>query len=144
MRLICAVVLTLVAGISSSQADGTVVSGPVQASVLRVIDGDTFEARAEIWPDIEVTVAVRLAGIDAPELHAACPRERELAAAAQALLARELLAAGDVLLAHVAHDKYAGRVLAEVRLADGRSAALLLLGAKLAAPYGQAHDWCAS
>ena len=120
------------------------VPGPVHAIVLRVVDGDTFEARAEIWPDIEVTVAVRLAGIDAPELHAACPRERELAAAARALLARELLAAREVLLAHVAHDKYAGRVIAEVRLADGRSAALLLLAAKLAAPYGKAHDWCAS
>jgi micrococcal nuclease len=138
------ILLYAICGHPTGSRAADVVPGPVPATVLRVIDGDTFEARAEIWPDIEVTVAVRLAGIDAPELHAACPRERELAAAAQALLARELLAAGEVLLAHVAHDKYAGRVLAEVRLADGRSAALLLLGSKLAAPYGQAHDWCAS
>ena len=48
------------------------IAGLVQATVLRVLDGDTFEARAAIWPDIEVTVAVRIAGIDAPELHAAC------------------------------------------------------------------------
>jgi endonuclease YncB( thermonuclease family) len=90
-----------------------------------------------------VTVAVRLAGIDAPELRAGCSRERELAAAAQALLARELLAGGAVLLTQVAHDKYAGRVVAEVWLPDGRSAAPLLLAAGLAAGYGQPLDWCA-
>jgi endonuclease YncB( thermonuclease family) len=119
-----------------------IVPGPVQATVLRVIDGDTFEARALIWPDIEVTVAVRLAGIDAPELHAPCPRERELGTAAHALLAGELPAAGSVLLSQVAHDKYAGRIVAEVRLPDGRSAAPLLLASGLATPFGQAHDWC--
>jgi endonuclease YncB( thermonuclease family) len=118
------------------------VPGPIPAIVLRVIDGDTFEARALIWPDIEVTVAVRLAGIDAPELHAACPRERALATAARDLL-ENLLAGGAVLLTQVAHDKYAGRAVAEVWLPDGRSPAPLLLTAGLAAGYGQPHDWCA-
>jgi micrococcal nuclease len=56
----------------------------VQATVLRVLDGDTFEARATVWPDLEVTVAVRIAGIDAPELQSHCARERELAGAARA------------------------------------------------------------
>jgi endonuclease YncB( thermonuclease family) len=40
------------------------------AEVVRVIDGDTFEARVRIWPGMDVTTRVRLRGIDAPELHA--------------------------------------------------------------------------
>ena len=118
------------------------VSGPIAATVLRVIDGDTFEAWAEIWPDIEVTVAVRLAGIDAPELHAPCRRERALAASARDLLLREAPPRSVVLLTQIRHDKYAGRVTAEVRLRDGRAASSLLLAAGLAAPYGESRSWC--
>ena len=110
--------------------------------MLRVIDGDTLEARAEIWPDIDVTVAVRLAGIDAPELQARCRRERMLAAAARDLLLREAPPRSIVLLTQIRHDKYAGRVTAEVRLRDGRAASSLLLAAGLAAPYGESRSWC--
>jgi endonuclease YncB( thermonuclease family) len=121
-------------------ADG--IPGPIAATVLRVIDGDTLEARAEIWPDIDVTVAVRLAGIDAPELQAPCRRERMLAAAARDLLLREAPPRSIVLLTQIRHDKYAGRVTAEVRLRDGRAASSLLLAAGLAAPYGESRTWC--
>ena len=118
------------------------IPGPIPATVLRVIDGDTFEARAEIWPDIDVTVAVRLSGIDAPELQARCRRERMLAAAARDLLLREAPPRSIVLLTQIRHDKYAGRVTAEVRLRDGRAASSLLLAAGLAAPYGESRSWC--
>jgi endonuclease YncB( thermonuclease family) len=123
---------------------GGPIAGPVSATVLRVIDGDTFEARAEVWPDIEVTVAVRLAGIDAPELHAPCLRERALAMAARDLLTRALPPQSPVRLTQVAHDKYAGRVIAQAWLADGRAAGPLLLAAGLAAVYGERRDWCGS
>ena len=53
------------------------------AEVLRVIDGDTFEARLRVWPGLEVVTKVRLAGIDAPELSARCAREHALAAQAR-------------------------------------------------------------
>src|SRR5262245_25469216 len=33
------------------------------AEVVRVIDGDTFEARVRAWPGIEITTKVRLRGI---------------------------------------------------------------------------------
>ena len=52
--------------------------------VLRVIDGDTFEARVRIWPGMDVTTKVRLRGIDAPEMHARCGDERAKALAARA------------------------------------------------------------
>jgi endonuclease YncB( thermonuclease family) len=45
------------------------------ARVVRVIDGDTFEARVRVRPGLEVTTRVRLRRIDAPELHARCASE---------------------------------------------------------------------
>ena len=138
--LLCAVLMLA----RSPSLAASAIAGPVQGTVLPVLDGDTFEARAAIWPDIEVTVAVRIAGIDAPELHASCARERELAAAARALLADALPAGAEVRLTRIAHDKYAGRVVADAWLADGRAAAPLLLATGLAAIYGERRDWCAS
>jgi endonuclease YncB( thermonuclease family) len=35
------------------------------AQVLRVIDGDTFDARVRIWPGMEAVTRVRLRGVDA-------------------------------------------------------------------------------
>ena len=46
------------------------------AEILRVIDGDTFEARVRVWPGLDITTKVRLRGIDAPELRAHCEGER--------------------------------------------------------------------
>ena len=52
------------------------IRGTHAAEVLRVIDGDTFEARVHVWPGIDITTRVRLRGIDAPELGgAAAPRK---------------------------------------------------------------------
>ena len=42
------------------------------AEALRVLDGDTFEARVRVWPGFDVTTRVRLRGIDAPEMRARC------------------------------------------------------------------------
>jgi micrococcal nuclease len=60
------------------------------AEVLRVIDGDTFEARVRVWPGMDITTRVRLRGIDAPELHARCADERAKALAARDALTRIL------------------------------------------------------
>ena len=56
------------------------------ADVLRVIDGDTFEARVRVWPGLDVDTKVRLRGIDAAELHARCGDELAKAQAARAAL----------------------------------------------------------
>ncbi|HEY4265726.1 MAG TPA: hypothetical protein VGM72_10435, partial [Micropepsaceae bacterium] len=55
--------------------------GPVSAVVQRVVDGDTIEVRAAIWLGQSLTVRVRIDGVDAPELKARCPEERQLAIA---------------------------------------------------------------
>ncbi len=115
------------------------------AEVLRVIDGDTFEARVRIWPGHDVTTRVRLRGIDAPEMRARCREEERGAIAARDALAA-MLAQGEVGISKVGPDKYGGRVVAaaSTRKTADVSAALLAFG--LARPYngGRREGWCAS
>ena len=82
------------------------------AEVMRVIDGDTFEARVHLWPGLDVTTRVRLRGIDAPELKARCGEERVKAEAARDAL-RTMLDQGEVGISRVTLDKYGGRVVAD-------------------------------
>jgi nuclease-like protein len=82
--------------------------------VLRILDGDTFEARVQLWPGLQVTTKVRLRGIDAPEMKAHCAEERARAEAARDLL-KMMLADGEVVVARISLDKYGGRVLADAQ-----------------------------
>jgi len=41
--------------------------GPYQAKVLRVIDGDTVQIEAAIWPGLSQRTKLRLAGVNTPE-----------------------------------------------------------------------------
>lgn len=120
------------------------VAGPVRAHLLRVVDGDTIEVLARIWPDHFVETLVRLAGIDAPELRGRCAEEVAQAERAKARLAA-LLAGGHLELVDVRYGKYAGRVVARVLTADGRDVAAILLVEKLVRPYdgGRREPWCA-
>jgi micrococcal nuclease len=113
------------------------------AEVLRVIDGDTFEARVRIWPGMDVTTKVRLRGIDAPEMRARCEDERAMALAARAALAR-LLAQGSVGVTGVGQDKYGGRVDADVSTAGTPDVSAAMLDGGYARPYagGKRQSWC--
>lgn len=116
--------------------------GAYLALVLAVTDGDTFRARVEVWPSVDVVTAVRIRGIDTPELRGKCASERERAIAARERT-RALLGSGDVHLFHVEHDKYAGRVDADVK-AGGVDVAAKLISEGLARPYtgGTRAGWC--
>ncbi len=130
----------LPAGTSARPAE--VVPGPVAARVLRVIDGDTIEVAAKIWLGQELTVKVRLAGIDAPEMRGHCGRERTLARAARDLVVR---AVGDtVRLTRIKRDKYGGRVVARVAAQGGHDLSKALLDAGLAHRYAGRRKlpWC--
>lgn len=110
---------------------------PTAAEELRsvdpktVIDGDTFY------------VSVRVLDIDAPEQGegAKCDAERALAERAKDR-ARELLH-GRVTLDVQGVDAF-GRLLATVRVEDGRELGQVLLRENLARPYrrGQRPNWC--
>jgi micrococcal nuclease len=115
----------------------------IPADVLRVVDGDTFEARVHVWPGLDVTTKVRLRGIDAAELRARCLEERVKAEAARDAL-REMLAQGAAAVYEVSLDKYGGRIVARAttRAIPDVSAELLARGA--ARPYAGGHrdSWC--
>ena len=115
------------------------------ADVIQVIDGDTFEARIHLWPGLEVTTRVRLRGIDAPELKAHCPQEREMAEIARDVLG-EMIAGGEVAIFNVGPDKYNGRVVAEAATRDVPSVSSALLAAGHVRAYGGGHrdGWCAT
>ena len=60
----------------------------IRSTCMRVIDGDTFEARVRVWPGIDITTKVRLRNIDAPEMRGALrPRSARKAEAARDALA---------------------------------------------------------
>lgn len=113
------------------------------AEVLKVNDGDTFEARVLVWPGMQITTKVRLRGIDTPELKARCAEEYRRADAAREAL-RSLLAAGGVTVRHVGIDKYGGRVLADVATAGTADVSAALLRSGHARPYegGRRESWC--
>jgi endonuclease YncB( thermonuclease family) len=113
------------------------------AEVLRVIDGDTFQARVRVWPGLDVDTKVRLRGIDAAELHARCDDERIKAEAARAAL-QAILAEGGVAVSQVGVDKYGGRVdaSASTRSVADVSAAMLNGGWARSYSGGRRGAWC--
>ncbi|QLP97109.1 MAG: thermonuclease family protein [Rhodoblastus sp.] len=124
--------------------------GPYPAHVVRIVDGDTFQARVAIWFGQEIETLVRLRGVDAPERAARCATEADGAdRAAQALA--DLLSAGRVSLVGVTGDKYFGRVVADVVVSapDGGfpptevGPALLAQGVARRYDGGRREGWCA-
>lgn len=127
------------------QRDAVALRSGHPADVLRVIDGDTFEARVRIWPGMDITTKIRLRGIDAPEMHARCDEERARAIAARDVLT-DLLDEGSVGVSNVKLDKYGGRVDADVSTAATSDVGAAMLERGLARRYSGGHraGWCQS
>ena len=111
--------------------------------VIRIIDGDTFEARVRVWPGLDVDTSVRLRGIDAAELHARCADELARAQSAKTALAT-ILADGGVTISRVGVDKYGGRVDATVATRNTADVSAALLNGGFARAYdgGKRGTWC--
>jgi endonuclease YncB( thermonuclease family) len=116
-----------------------------RVDVVRTIDGDTFEARVHLEPGLDLTTRVRLRGIDAPELKAACAEELQMAEAATAAL-RALLGEGGVAISNVGADKYDGRIVADVSTRRIANVSAAMLGGGYVRRYGGGHrnGWCAA
>ncbi len=102
----------------AAAAAGDRLAGPYLAAVERIIDGDTLAVRVTVWLGHDIRVLVRVRGVDAPELRGECESEEAQAAAAVALA--RLVEPGPVSLTNIEGDKYFGRVLADVQVAQGR------------------------
>ncbi len=115
---------------------GMAAAGEYLRGKLYAIDGDTFVIRA-------TGEHIRVAGVDAPELHPChCAAECSLAARARAL-AQTLLDQGPVTISRIEPDRY-GRTVAAVDVA-GRDLGGRLIAAGLARPYRypeRRRPWC--
>lgn len=142
LLLAAPVIVVGFAGLAPTRA-GDVLAGPVQAQVVRVVDGDTIEVRARIWLGQEVSTLVRLAGVDAPELKGGCALEKTLAVHARDYLEARIEGV-EVRLVSIEYGKYAGRVVARVATSDGEDLAAGLIASGLARAYGGGARmaWC--
>jgi micrococcal nuclease len=134
---------------TKGKCDEGLFSGPYFGEVIRVIDGDTLEAKVELWPTISATVSVRLKGVDAPELtRPECAPEALGAKAAKEAMDEVLQPGTRIRLEAVEEDSFSGRVVADAfRQGDERGRTLVELlkrrGAICPWKPGQPDiDWC--
>ena len=125
----------------------------IVADVVSVYDGDTLTVNAYPRPQMTIRTSVRVKGIDTPEINGQCEAEKQRANLARDV-AKEMVGERVILqnieldkrivLQNVQLGKYAGRVVADVILEDGRSLADILITADLARPYdgGTREGWC--
>jgi endonuclease YncB( thermonuclease family) len=113
------------------------------AELVRILDGDTFEARVRVWPGLDVDTKVRIRDIDAAELHARCPAELDQAQAARTAL-ETILSEGSITITRVGIDKYGGRVDAAVATRSTTDVATAMLNGGYARSYDgrKRGSWC--
>lgn len=125
-------------GISSDdQTYGTLIC----KEVTSVYDGDTFRCTIEdVHPLIGNRIAIRINGIDTPEMTDSRPQIKEIARTAKQFAAERLRAARKVELRNVKRDKYF-RIVADVYV-DGQNLGGMMLKKTLAKPYnGGKKTW---
>lgn len=117
--------------------------GFITAKVIKVYDGDTITIQAYVWPGIVAIANVRVYGVDTPEIRGRCDAEKKKAIEARDFV-RKLVLGKTVLLENVKYGKYAGRVVAGVRLLDGKILAKTLIEEDLGREYygGKREGWC--
>jgi micrococcal nuclease len=122
-----------------------ILPGPIPATAERVIDGDTIEVVASIWPGLATRARLRLSRIDAPELTSPCDAARAKAFEARSVVENAVKGVRLRLL-HIRPERAYGRILADVQLADGSDLGDLLVSVGLAKPYASKVrcDWCAA
>ena len=111
--------------------------------VISVYDGDTFRVDIDELSDIVgKNIAIRILGIDTPEIRGQCEKEKQLAIKARDFTHYYLNNASSIRLSNLKRDKYF-RLLADVYI-DGESLAAALLVNNLAVRYSgnKKSNWC--
>ena len=115
----------------------------IVSKVISVYDGDTFRVDIDSLPPIVgKNIAIRLNGIDTPEIRGKCKYEKDLALEARDFVRNKLANAKEIKLTKLQRGKYF-RVVADVYV-DGVSLEQELLENKLAYKYtgGKKSSWC--
>ena len=113
------------------------------SKVISVYDGDTFRVNIDSLPPIVgKNIAIRVNGVDTPEIRGKCQYEKNLALDARDFVRNKLADAKEIKLTNLQRGKYF-RVVANV-LVDGVSLEEELLDNKLAYEYsgGRKLSWC--
>ena len=136
--------LLLITTLIVPQVQATPQYGTVTVSkVISVYDGDTFRVNIDSLPPIVgKNIAIRVNGIDTPEIRGKCQYEKDLALKARDFVRVKLANAKEIKLTNLQRGKYF-RVVASV-LVDGVSLEQELLDNELAYGYdgGKKLDWC--
>ena len=142
MPLIKLIFISFLLIITSAQAApqyGTV----TVSKVISVYDGDTFRVDIDSLPPIVgKNIAIRVNGVDTPEIRGKCQYEKNLALEARDFVRAKLVNAKEIKLTNLQRGKYF-RVVANV-VVDGVSLEQELLDNKLAYEYdgGKKLSWC--
>ena len=113
------------------------------SKVISVYDGDTFRVNiASLPPIMGKNIAIRVNGVDTPEIRGKCQYEKNLALKARDFVRGKLANAKEIKLTNLQRGKYF-RVVANV-LVDGVSLEQELLDNELAYEYsgGKKLNWC--
>ena len=119
-----------------------VVLADTPVTLIRVLDGDTIEVSAAVWPSVQITTKLRIHGIDTPETRTRNLCEKEKGLAAKKYLA-DYLAGKDLKVENIQNGKYSGRVLGDLK-ADGVDIAVMMISSGYAREYfgGKRGAWC--
>ena len=113
------------------------------SKVISVYDGDTFRVDiASLPPIVGKNIAIRVSGVDTPEIRGKCQYEKNLALKARDFVRIKLTNAKEIKLTNLQRGKYF-RVVANV-VVDGVSLEQELLDNELAYRYdgGKKLKWC--
>ncbi len=113
------------------------------SKVISVYDGDTFRVNIDSLPPIVgKNIAIRVNGVDTPEIRGKCQYESNLALKARDFVRNKLADAKEIKLTNLQRGKYF-RVVANV-VVDGVSLEKELLDNELAYEYsgGKKLRWC--
>ena len=140
MRIFAFALMMLCVGLSPASAK---FGNAYVSRIKSVYDGDTFRVDIANWPAIVgQNIAVRVSGVDTPEIRGKCASEKALAQKAKAFVLTKFQNAEAVELRNIQRGKYF-RLVANVYI-DGESLTDALLSNGLAYPYdgGTKQTWC--
>ena len=145
-KILVALVIAIAAYMPQSFAQKQKEGVTYDATILRVIDGDTVAFQAPYLPDpLKKELSIRVFGVDTPEkgFRAKCESEDAKGQAATKFTKESIAVAKKLQIVLMDWDKYGGRVLGDV-LIDGQSLRNMLISKGYAREYyGEAkQSWC--
>lgn len=119
--------------------------GPFYLIAPTATDGDTIKADVQVWPSLTVDAAIRVIGVDTPEIsQAKCPEEKAAGIAARDFTNVWISAHVPLVINTVRPDKYSGRYDAVVVGNNGDNLAADLIKSGHGRSYrgGARQSWC--